>query len=197
MKFSFLLLLCAAFLSPTGSFASEKALLKKYPKLFTRSGAKLSLHVEGRNEPVVFTDVAEEGDNYKEAKLFAYFPKKNIAVLQNFYGEGGDYTLFSLKTGTVVIVAEKPLWNKRGDLFVSVNEGEYADDKQGLQFGFCDGKECKLLLEKDGRYSKAKWVSADRLQATNRVPSADGGEGLVLRVRCTFQRKTQQVTCVP
>ncbi len=194
---SFVVIFLASLLLPAPALAGEKELLKKYPKLFSRKGKQLLLSIEGQKAPRAFTDNSTEGESYSENKLFSYIGRHKVAVIQTFGVEHGDYTLVSLRTGLELRVAEKPLWNKNLDAFVSVNEGEYADDKKGLQLGLCNGKECRLVLEKDGRYSLPKWTSAYRFQATNRIPSADGGEGLVLRERCTIQRKLQTATCVP
>jgi len=193
--FLFILGITTGLTSP--AFGSEKIILKKYPKLFTRSGAKLEITLESSKISRAFSDNSNQGESYVENKLFAYYPKLSVALLQHFYNEGGDYTLLSLRTGTEIKIAERPIWNKAGDLFVSVNEGEYAGEKKGLQLGFCDQKECRMILEKDGRYSKVKWLARDRLQAVNRIPAADGGPGLVARVRCTFQRKSRKAICLP
>jgi hypothetical protein len=189
----------SAFASAPKPTKEDSRLLKKFPKLFSRSAGKLSLSMEGGKAARVFTDhtATSESSDYLEHHLYSYHPAHHVAVVERIEGEEGDYVFVSLKTGTETAVLQRPHWNKPGDFFASVNEGELADDKNGLQLGHCDGKECKLLLEKDGRYSQPKWTGPSRFRATNRVPAADGGEGLVLKVRCTVNRKTVSATCVP
>jgi|GEM_PF-5651536 len=193
------LLLCPSlsFAAPSARAKEEARLIKKFPKVFSRAKGKLTLTMEGGKAAKVLANNPTEGESYSEHHLFSYHPAHHVAVIQSFGYEGGDYTLLSLKTGLETKISQKPHWNKAGDFFASVSEGEYAEEKHGLQLGHCDGSECKLLLDKDGRYSQPKWTADRRFRATNRVPSADGGEGLVLKVRCTVQRKPLKATCVP
>lgn len=178
------------------AFAGEKELVKAYPKLFQRAGAKLTLQL-AEKKAKVFTNDARFGSSYSEHSLVNYYPKRRLAVVQHFYNEGGDYTLLSLATGKELKLAEKPVWNKERSLFVAVNEGEFEGDKRGLQLGHCDAKECRLLLEKDGRYTRPKWLGNHAIQAVNRIPAADGGPGLVVRVKCTIPRKSLKARCEP
>jgi hypothetical protein len=200
MKTAAIFVLSALLGAPASHAASEKALLKKYPKLFSRKGGTIELKLEDGKKKTL-KDNPEQGQEYRAHHLFDYLPKHKTALVQRFYIEGGDFVFVSLKDGAEIEIAQKPVWNQKRDLFVSVNEGEYENDKSGLQLGFCESgaknSGCRLVLEKDGRYSLAKWVTNDRLQATNRIPSADGGEGIVAKVRCTYQRKSKKAVCVP
>lgn len=191
-------LLCGLLYGPF-ALADGKATLKAYPKLFSRVGEKLTVKLDGpKKQTRIFKSNSRLGENYLETKLINFFPSIRVALLQHFYNEGGDFTLLSLRTGEEIKVAEKPKWNKANDLFVSVNEGEFAGDKKGLQLGYCTKeKGCQLLLEKDGRYSLPKWRGNDNLQATLRVPNADGGEGQVLPVSCVFERAKKIASCQP
>jgi len=183
-KMSYFLCLCLAF-AATPLLASEKSLMKKYPSLFSRKKATLTVVTE-KGKKTFVNNLTDEGP-YDEAILLEYLPKLKVAVIEHHLYEQGQYDLLSLESGEIVSLPERPQWH--ADLFANASNNE-MDDAGSFKFGYCNGHTCWILTERAGLFGEIKWLGKDKVQIID-------GTDKKSRLVCEADRKAHTARCNP
>lgn len=156
------------------AFAGEPELLKKYPKLFERSGDTLTVFTA--HDSRKYQDSWEEtGDDRVVTRLESYDPKLKVVVLSHRFRHGESDDILSLATGkTLHVGSVPPEWFN----------GIFATYAPRLLIGLCDKHGCDKLLERDGSDWTFHGLGHDQLQVSEKVT-------------CKVNRRKRTAECTP
>ena len=147
----------------------EKGCIGQFPSVFSRKKYLLRLMLrDGKTK--TFANNNSDGDAYRKYSLAAFYPQRNVAILEVSHYEGGDVLVVSTSTGSIVTPLALPHFSPSGKEFGAVmNCPDYADNcgKDGVEIWSTAVDPPTRVYHRDREadrwYCFGRWESDDHL----------------------------------